>query len=59
MDWSKEILESGFSVWMILSESQNSESTLMRRYQQSPTVQDILDVTNPLLNEEQDIQLEK
>ena len=59
VDWSKEVLEPGFSVWMILSESQNSESTLMRRYQQSPTVQDILDVTNPLLNEEQDIQLEK
>jgi hypothetical protein len=59
VDWSKEVLEPGFSVWMILSESQNSESTLMRGYQQSPTVQDILDVTNPLLNEDQEIQPEK
>ena len=59
VDWSKEILEPGFSVWMILSESQSEETTIMRGYQQSPTVQDILDVSNPLLNEDQDIQSEK
>jgi hypothetical protein len=55
VDWSKEKLEPGFCAWLILVEKGNQESRIMRDYDQTPTVQDILDVTNPLLEEKQDI----
>jgi len=57
VDWSKEEIEPGFCVWMILKEISNEGiSSIFRGYHQTPTVQDILDVTNPLLDEKQDIQ---
>jgi hypothetical protein len=58
-DWSKEVLEPGFCVWMILEEREFGESSIFQGYKQSPTVQDILEVTNPLLEEDQDIQPDK
>jgi hypothetical protein len=59
VDWSKEVLEPGFCVWMILEESESGESSIFQGYKQPPTVQDILDVTNQLLEENQDIQSNK
>jgi hypothetical protein len=59
VDWSKEVLEPGFCVWMILVESESRESSIFRGYNQSPTIQDILDVTNQLLEYDQDIQSDK
>lgn len=45
------LLTPGFSVWMIREETASSLSALMKGYNQEPTVQDILDVTNALPNE--------
>ncbi len=59
VDWSKENLEPGFCVWMILVENASRESSRFRGYNQIPAVQDVLDITNPLLEEKQDIQLSK
>jgi hypothetical protein len=59
VDWSKEVLEPGFCVWMILVESESEESSIFRGYKLSPTIQSILDVTNQLLEEDQDIQSNK
>jgi hypothetical protein len=59
VDWSKQVLEPGFCVWMILEESESGESSIFRGYKQTPTIQDILDVTNQLLEEKQDIQSDK
>jgi hypothetical protein len=57
VDWSKENLEPGFCVWMILKEnSSEGKSAIFRSYHQTPTIQDILNVTNPLLEEKQQIQ---
>ncbi len=59
VDWSKEVLEPGFCVWMILEENESGESSIFRGYNQPPSVPDILDVTNQLLEEDQDIQSNK
>jgi hypothetical protein len=40
---------SGFSVWMLREETSSSVSAFMNGYNQQPTVQDILDITNGLL----------
>jgi len=39
----------GFSVWMLREETEPSVSAFMNGYNQKPTVEDILDITNPLL----------
>lgn len=49
VDWSKVKLEPGFSVYMIREESSNSRSLYLRGYENEPTVQGILDITNQLL----------
>jgi len=56
VDWSKETVEPGFCVWMIRTERSDGLSAFMNGYQQTPNVQDILNATNPLLEEPQDIQ---
>ena len=48
-DWSTMTLEPGFSVWMIREETGSSLSAFMNGYNQKPTVQDILKITNALL----------
>jgi hypothetical protein len=40
----------GFSVWMLEEETSSDASAFMRGYAQVPTVKDILEQTNPLLN---------
>jgi hypothetical protein len=42
-------LEPGFSVWMIRDETGSSLSAFMNGYNQMPSVQGILDITNALL----------
>ena len=59
VDWSKEVLEPGFCVWMILVEDESGHSSTLSGSKLSPTIQDILDVTNQLLEEDQDIQSDK
>ena len=49
VDWSTRTLEPGFSVWMIREETSSSLSAIMKGYNQEPTVQDILNITNALL----------
>ena len=49
MDWSTITLEPGFSVWMIRDDTGSSLSAFMRGYNQKPSVQGILDITNGLL----------
>ena len=49
VDWSKVKLEPGFSVYMIREDSSNSRSLYLRGYENEPTVQGILDITNQLL----------
>jgi len=48
-DWNAMTLEPGFSVWMLREETGSSLSAFMKGYNQKPTVQDILDITNALL----------
>ena len=40
----------GFSVWMLEEEKSSGVSAYMQGYEQVPTVKDILEKTNPLLN---------
>lgn len=49
VDWSKETVEPGFSIWMIREETDTSRSAYMGGYEGTPTVQDILGKTNLLL----------
>lgn len=51
VDWSKENLEPGFSVWMLLEKTESPQSAVFRGYQEVPTVQGILAVTNQLLED--------
>jgi hypothetical protein len=56
VDWSKETLVPGFCVWMIRVQTSTETSAFFKGYNQKPLLQDILDVTNPLLDEKQEIQ---
>ena len=49
VDWSTETLEPGFSIWMITEDKENSVSAVMQGYDEPPTVQRILGITNALL----------
>jgi hypothetical protein len=40
----------GFSVWMLEEQTSSSVQAFMRGYQQAPTVQDILEITDALLS---------
>lgn len=48
VDWSQEALEPGFSVWMISGEEGGVQS-VFRGYEEVPTVERLLEVTNELL----------
>jgi len=50
MDWQSVALEPGFSVWMITEDrGQYSVSSIMRGYEEIPSVESILAITNDLL----------
>jgi len=49
VDWSKVKLEPGFSVYMVREETSNSRSLFLKGYDKVPTVQEIIDITNQLL----------
>ncbi len=51
VDWSKETLEPGFSVWMIKSLTEDSISSTMKGYQEEINVSHILEVSNELFKE--------
>ena len=49
VDWSKQKLEPGFSVWMIEKDTPNETSAFMKGYAESVTAERILEVSNELL----------
>jgi len=49
VDWSKQTLEPGFSVWMIDSYSENEISSIMKGYTEKIDVSRILEISNELL----------
>ena len=49
VDWSKQTLEHGFSVWMIDSYSENGISSIMKGYSEKIDVSRILEISNELL----------
>ena len=55
VDWSQETLEPGFCVWMIRVQTSKETSAFFKGYNQKLDLQAILDVTNPLLEEKQEI----
>jgi hypothetical protein len=59
VDWNNEILEPGYCVWMIRVQTGTETSAFFRGYNQKPDLQDILDITNPLLEETQEIQIDR
>jgi hypothetical protein len=56
VDWGQETLQPGFCAWMIRIESDSGQEAFFQGYHQAPVVQDILDVTNLLLEKHQDNQ---
>ena len=51
VDWSQENLESGFSIWMLKSETNSSTFSFMEGYDLSPSVKQILSITNNLISD--------
>jgi len=49
VDWSKQKLEPGFSVWMIEKDTPNETSAFMKGYAEPVTAERILEVSNELL----------
>ena len=49
VDWSKQTLEPGFSVWMIDSYSENGISSIMKGYSEKIDVSRILEISDELL----------
>ena len=49
VDWSKQTLEPGFSVWMLTEKTETSISSFMKGYNEVPSVMRIIEVTNLLL----------
>ena len=49
VDWSKQKLETGFSVWMLKEKSSQSRSAFMKGYDTTPETKQILSITNMLL----------
>ena len=49
VDWSKQKLEPGFSVWMIEKDTPNGTSAFMKSYAEPVTAERILEVSNELL----------
>lgn len=50
VNWNSEILEPGFSVWMLRKETSSSKSAFLHGHKTEPTVELILKVTNALLD---------
>lgn len=51
VDWSKQNLEPGFSVWMIKSQDSGDTSSTMKGYDEPVSTGRILEVSNELFNE--------
>jgi len=51
VDWSKQNLEPGFSVWMIKSQGSGDTSSTMKGYDEPVSAGRILEVSNELFNE--------
>lgn len=51
VDWSKQNLEPGFSVWMIKSQDSGDTSSTMKGYDEPVSAGRILEVSNELFNE--------
>lgn len=49
IDWSKYNLESGFSVWKLLYDTDGTRQAFMKGYQEQPAVSNILPITDSLL----------
>lgn len=49
MDWKKVRLEPGFSVWKLAVDTHSETSGFMKGFDQTFTTEDILKVTNTLL----------
>ena len=49
VDWSKEKLEPGFSVWMLLEKTKTSTSAYMKGYDEVPSAKQIIALTDSLL----------
>jgi hypothetical protein len=50
VDWSEEKLEPGFSVWILIKETKNSSSSILRGYDLFPTVENIIAAIEPYLH---------
>jgi len=49
VDWSEQVLEPGFSVWMLIEKTESSTSSFMRGYNEALSVERIMMITDMLI----------